>query len=225
MDKINSFCGYIFDHPKKKKKKKLIGASIPAVKTYLFESHARRGSPVQPVSLHLPLDDGRSLPAGQLTFSILRPESLAHPSCEYPSPVGWRREPPGHLTLPFCLYLSDTWVPISRRTPARALPARQHYLFKSHAQATLTRPTQQVLCSPRTSARASQPDKLTVSVRPHHNIETPSNATYPVGQAILAFSPPPVRLNHPTREYWSPVGCRESLPAGQPHLFLLHQRR
>ncbi len=155
----------------------------------------------------------------------LRPESLAHPSCEYPSPVGWRQEPPGHLTLPFCLYLSDTWVPISRRTPARALPARQHYLFKSHAQAMLTRPTQLELCSPRTSARASQPDKLTVSVRPHHNIETPSNATYPVGQAILAFSPPPVRLNHPTREYWSPVGRRESLPAGQPHLFLLRQRR
>ncbi len=104
------------------------------------------------------------------------------------------------------LYLSVFTCPtqrvlISRRTPARALPARQHYLFKSHAQATLTRPTQQVLCSPRTSARASQPDKLTVSVCPHHNIETPSNATYPVGQAILAFSPPPVRLNHPTREY------------------------
>ncbi len=57
MDKINSFCRYIFDHNKKKKKKK-IGASIPAVKTDLFESHARRGSPVQPVSLHLPLDDG-----------------------------------------------------------------------------------------------------------------------------------------------------------------------
>ncbi len=58
MDKINSFCRYIFDHNQKKKKKKLIGASIPAVKTYLFESHARRGSPVQSVSLHLPLDDG-----------------------------------------------------------------------------------------------------------------------------------------------------------------------
>ncbi len=50
------------------------------------------------------------------------------------------------------------------------------------------------------------------------------NATYPIGQAILAFSPPPARLNHPICEHWSPVGCHKSLPAGQPHLFLLRQR-
>ncbi len=39
-------------------------------------------------------------------------------------------------------------------------------------------------------------------------------------ERYLAFSPLPARFNNPTHEYWSHVGCRKSLPAGQPHLFL-----
>ncbi len=40
----------------------------------------------------------------------------------------------------------------------------------------------------------------------------------------LSFSPPPARFHHPTHEYQSHVGSHKSLPAGQPHLFLLRQR-
>ncbi len=47
-------------------------------------------------------------PSKKLAFSTLRPESLTHTGCELPSPVRSRRVPPGHPTLPFRLYLSDS---------------------------------------------------------------------------------------------------------------------
>ncbi len=47
-------------------------------------------------------------PSKKLAFSTLRPESLTHPGCELPSPFRSRRVPPGHPTLPFRLYLSDS---------------------------------------------------------------------------------------------------------------------
>ncbi len=68
-----------------------------------------------------------------LAFSTLRTESLTHPGCELPSPVRWRRVPPGHPTLPFQLYLSVFTCPTaSLHLPSDAgesLPARQPYLF------------------------------------------------------------------------------------------------
>ncbi len=78
----------------------------------------------------------------------------------------------------------------------------------------------ETLISHQTSARASQPDKLIFSVRSYHNIEPPSNSTYPIGQAILAFSPPPARLNQSLSfhlhlsdsESWSPFGRRRGAP-------------
>ncbi len=169
-------------------------------------------------------------------------------------------------------------------------PGQTIVIFQVLSSARLTRPTQRVLCPRWTSARASQPDNLTISspklgeaypsntagivppldvgeslparqtylssltlgeaypsntagivlpldvgeslpARQTHpfrllapRYRTPSNATCPAVQAILAFSPLPARFNRPTHEYWSHVGCRKSLPAGQPHLFLLRQR-
>ncbi len=61
------------------------------------------------------------------------PESLTHPGCELPSPVWWRRVPPGYPTLPFRLYLSDSesWSPIGRR---RELPGQASLPFPPHGR-------------------------------------------------------------------------------------------
>ncbi len=69
-----------------------------------------------------------------LTFSTPRPARLTHPDCEYFPPVGCRREPPGHPTYLSVFTCPTQRVLISRRTPARALPARQPYLFKPVAR-------------------------------------------------------------------------------------------
>ncbi|KAF4107182.1 hypothetical protein G5714_011546 [Onychostoma macrolepis] len=98
------------------------------------------------VSIELLSDVGESLPARQTyLFSILRPARLTHPCCECPSPDGCRRSLLTtqlylsvllvRLSEPrsFHLYLFDT---VSRDLPSDAgesLPARQPYLFKSHA--------------------------------------------------------------------------------------------
>ncbi len=111
--------------------------------------------------------------------------------------------------------------------------------------------TRRVLISRWTPARCSRPDNLTFPVFTCPTREsqspvgrrrgapgqtnalpsartkkyrTPSNATYPAVLAILAFSPPPARFDHPAHKYQSHLRCRKSLPAGQPHLFLLRQR-
>ncbi len=98
-------------------------------------------------------------PSKKLAFSTLRPESLTHPGCELPSPVRSRRVPPGHPTLPFRLYLSDSesWSPIRLPSDAgESLPARQPYLF--HPTAGETYPSRpQIFSSCRMSARASRP--------------------------------------------------------------------
>ncbi len=94
------------------------------------------------VNHHTLSNSGQSLPAKQLTFSTLQPESLTHPGCELPSPVRWQRVPPGHPTLPFHLHLSDTASEAARgegdaRGEADAgevLPARQPYHFKPLAR-------------------------------------------------------------------------------------------
>ncbi len=293
---------------------------------------------------------GRSLPAKKHAFSTLWPESLTHPGCELPSPVWWRRVPPGQTALPFQTYCStrltrptrqfwnqsdvgeslrDRQLSFSILRPARptqprcrltARPSdplnfaflskpirlgeprspdgrrREHsrpdnLIFSSPRSTRLTRPTQRFWNHSQTSARASQPDNLTFPspelgkvypsdttiaeatvarrreppsqtilpfkvpcsarlTRPARELlkppsdvgeslparqthpfrllapryRTPSNATCPAVQAISAFSPLPARFNHLTHEYWSHVGRRKSLPAGQPHLFLLRQQ-
>ncbi len=137
------------------------GESTPARQPYLFRPTADlpfRLYLSDTASLDLPSDAGESTPARQpYLFNLLRNE--AHPSdTAISKPVGRQREPTGqsnlsfpfcgrqkptqprcrltarlsdHLTLPFCLNPSTRWVPISRRTPARALPVRQPSLFKS----------------------------------------------------------------------------------------------
>ncbi len=126
-------------------------------------------------------------PSKKLAFSILRLESLTYPGCELPSPVRSWRVPPGHPTLPFLLYLSDSesWSPVGRR---REPPGQTTLPFPPHGRRDLpiqtasiflpsdvgeslpatqlylsvfTCPTQRVLISRWTPARCSRPDNLT----------------------------------------------------------------
>ncbi len=97
--------------------------------------------------------------------------------------------------LPFCLNLSDLVSPDLPTDAGESTHDQTILPFQVPLSARITRPTPRALISHQTSARASQPDKLIFSVRSYHNIEPPSNSTYPIGQAILAFSPPPARLN------------------------------
>ncbi len=85
---------------------------------------------------HILSNSGQSLPAKKLAFSTLRPESLTHPGCELPSPVRWRRVPPGHPTLPFRLHLSDSesWSPVGRR---REPPGQTTLPFPPHGRRDL----------------------------------------------------------------------------------------
>ncbi len=100
--------------------------------------------PSDSASPDLPTDAGESTP-GQtiLSFQVHARRGLPvrHGSSE--TTVGRRREPPGQTIL----------------------------LFQVLSSARLTRPTQRVLCPRWTSARASQPDKLILSVCSHHDVE------------------------------------------------------
>ncbi len=126
---------------------------------------------------------------------------------------------PARQSYFLCLYLSNTASLNLLLDAGEVLPARQSYfscLYLSNTGVSISRWT---------PARCSRPDKRS-SICSHQKYRTPSNATYPAVLAILAFSPPPARFDHPAHKYQSHVRCRKSLPAGQPHLFsakLTHQ--
>ncbi len=210
---------------------------------YLFKPVAQRGSPVRHMAISKPVGRRQEPPRQQPHLFLL---DEAYPSdTAISKPVGRRRKPTGqsnlsfpfcgrqkltqprcrltarlsdHVTLPFCLNLSTRWAPISRRTPARALPARQpslfkstlvdanrptrrsrnqsdeslparqSYLFKSHARRGLPFRHGNKRNYRRTLARASQPDNLTFHV------------------------PRSARLTRPTRQLPKPTSARASQP-------------
>ncbi len=123
---------------------------------------------------------------------------------------------PARLSYFLCLYLSNIASLDLPLDAGEVLPARQSYfscLYLSNtASLNLPLDAGEVLPARQMLFRLLAP-----------KFRTPSNATYPAVLAILAFSPPPARFDHPAHEYQSHVGCRKSLPAGQPHLFLLRQ--
>ncbi len=212
-----------------------VGESLPTTQLDLFRLYLS-----DTASLDLLSDAGEVLPARQpYLFKPLALWGLPFWHSEYWAPVRRRREPPSqtnllfrscgrrglpnhaacwlpedHLTLPFCLNLSDLVSPDLPTDAGESTHDQTILPFQVPLSARITRPTPRALISHQTSARASQPDKLIFSVRSYHNIEPPSNATYPIGQAILAFSPPPARLNQTLSfhlhlsdsESWSPVG-------------------
>ncbi len=164
-----------------------------------------------------------------LTFSTPRPTYLSVFTCPIQRAWSSRRTParasrPDNFTFSNLLlneaHPSDT--AISKPVGRRQEPLQPENLtFHVTRSARLTRPTRR-LPKP-TSARASQPDNSSFPSA-CTTIRTPPNATHSTVQTTLAFSPTPARFHHPTHEYQSHVGSRKSLPAGQPHLFLLRQR-
>ncbi len=164
-------------------------------------------------SLDLPLDTGEVLPARQSYLFCLYMSDTA--SLDIPLDAG--EVLPARQSYFSCLYLSNTASLNLPLDAGEVLPARQSYfscLYLSNtASLNLPLDAGEVLPARQTLFRLLAP-----------KYRTPSNATYPAILAILAFSPPPARFDHPAHEYQSHVGCRKSLPAGQPHLFLLRQR-
>ncbi len=184
----------------------------------------RRGAPGQTIlllclylsnaaSLDLPLDAGEVLPARQSYFLCLYLSNTASPGISLDA----GEVLPARQSYFSCLYLSNTASLNLPLDAGEVLSARQSYfscLYLSNTGVSISRWT---------PARCSRPDKRS-SVCSHQKYRTPSNATYPAVLAILAFSPPPARFDHPAHKYQSHVRCRKNLPAGQPHLFLLRQR-
>ncbi len=142
-----------------------------------------------------------------LTFSTPRPARLTYPDRKYFPPVGCRREPPGHTSYFLCLYLSNAASLDLPLDAGEVLPARQSYF------SVFTCPTQRVLISRWTPARCSRPDQTLFRLLAP-KISNPVERDIPGRLAILAFSPPPARFDHPAHEYQSHVRSRKSLPAG-----------
>ncbi len=164
----------------------------------------RRGAPGQTTlpfqascSVRLTLLTQRVLSSRQTSARASQLDKLTFRSCGrrgLPNhAAGWL--PEDHLTLPFSLNLSDLVSPDLPTDAGESTHDQTILPFQVPLSARITRPTPRALISHQTSARASQPDKLIFSVLSHHNIEPPSNATYPIGQAILVNQTLPFRLH------------------------------
>ncbi len=145
--------------------------------------------PMQRV-LILPLDAGEVLPARQSYYSVFTcPTQRVLISRWTPA----RCSRPDNLNF-FCLYLSNTASLDLPLDAGEVLPARQSYFFclylSNTASLILLLDAGEVLPAIQTLFRLLAP-----------KYRTPSNATYPAVLAILAFSPPPVRFDHPAHEY------------------------
>ncbi len=150
------------------------GESTPGQTILSFQVHARRGLPVR------------------------------HGSSE--TTVGRRREPPSQTILLFQVLSSARLTRPTRRLlkpssdVGESLPARQTYL--SSLTLGEAYPSNTAGIVPPLDVGESLPARQTHPFRllaPRYR--TPSNATCPAVQAILAFSPLPARFNRPTHEY------------------------
>ncbi len=153
-----------------------------------FQPCGRRVSPIQAASFHLQSGDGECLPATQLYLSVFTCPTV---SLNLPSDAGAstpaRRPYLFHPTAGEA-YPSRPWVFSSGRMLARA--SWPHSLFS-----VFTCPTQRVLISRWTPARAPWPDNLTF-------------------QTCCS-----TRLTRPTRRFRNQSDVGESLRDKQPYLF------
>ncbi|KAF4099851.1 hypothetical protein G5714_019977 [Onychostoma macrolepis] len=152
-----------------------------------FPSRGRRDLPIQTVSFHLQSDAGESLPTTQL--DLFRLYLFDTVSLDLLPDAGERIL--GQTNLPFQI---PRWARLTRLTHEprssngrRREHSRPDNLTFSSPTLGKAYPSNGVLISRRTSARASQPDNLTFSVRSRHNTKPPSNATYSVGQRRWPF--------------------------------------
>ncbi len=160
----------------------------PSQKNLPFQPCGRRVSPIQAASFHLQSGDGECLPATQLYLSVFTCPTV---SLNLPSDAGAstpaRRPYLFHPTAGEA-YPSRPRVFSSGRMLARA--SWPHSLFS-----VFTCPTQRVLISRWTPARAPRPDNLTF-------------------QTCCS-----TRLTRPTRRFWNQSDVGESLRDKQPYLF------
>ncbi len=170
---------------------------------------------------HIWSNSGQSLPAKKLAFSTLRPKSLTHPGCELPSPVRWRRVPPGHPTVPFRLYLSDSesWSPIRRRQEP---PGQTTLPFPPHGRRDLPIQTASIFLPSDVgeSLPATQLTFLSLPVRHSESWSPVGRRQEPPGQTTLPFKPV-ARRGLPVRHSDSEttVGRRREPPGQTTSLF------
>ncbi len=165
-------------------------------------------------SLDLPLDAGEVLPARQSYFLCLNLSNTASPGISLDA----GEVLPARQSYFLCLNLSNTASPGISLDAGEVLPARQILLFLSlpvqHGSLNLP-----VGCRRGAPGQTNAlPSARTKNIEPRR---TPHTRPF---LASLAFSPPPARFHHPAHKYQSHLRCCKSLPAGQPHLFLLRQR-
>ncbi len=153
-----------------------------------------------------------------LAFSTLRPESLTHPGCELPSPVWWRRVPPGHPTLPFPSLPVRQRVLISRQTPARA-PRPDNLTFSTPRPTYLpSLPVRHSEPGPPAGRRREHPGQTTLPFQPvaqrgspvrHGDLETSRTSTWAYRSVKLIFS-----FLRPAKAYPTtlPVDCEAFRP-------------
>ncbi len=162
-------------------------------------------------------DVGESLRDRQLSFSILRPARPTQPRC----PLTARPSDPlnfAFLSKP--IRLGEPRSPDGRR---REHSRSDNFIFSSPRATRLTRPTRQFRNHSRTSARASQPDNLTIS-SPKLGEAYPSDMA--IAETIVGRRrEPPSQTNLPFKSharrglpvqhsgYCAPVGRRREPPS------------
>ncbi len=154
---------------------------------------------------HIWSNSGQSLPAQKLAFSTLRPKSLTHPGCELPSPVRWWRVPPGHPTVPFHLYLSDSefWSSIRRQQEP---PGQTTLPFPPHGRRDLPIQTASIFLPSDVgeSLPVTQLTFLSLPVRHSESWSPVGCRREPPGQTTLPFQTScSTRLTRPTQRFWN----------------------
>ncbi len=165
------------------------GASSPARQPYLSNLLLNEALPVRHGDSKTSRTSARASGTNSLTFSNLLLDQAYPSDTAILKPVGRRRESPGQTTFLFLLRLARPTQPRCRLTVRPSNPLnfallskpfrlgeprspdgrrREHsrsdnLIFSSPRATRLTRPTRQFRNPSRTSARASQPDNLTIS--------------------------------------------------------------
>ncbi len=182
---------------------------LPARQSYFLLS-----LPVQHGESRSPVGRRRGAPGQTILLSLSLP--VQHSKSRYL--VGRRRGAPGQtilLSLSLPVQQSKSWYLVGRR---RGAPGQTNLTFP-----VFTCPTRESQ-SPVGRRRGAPGQTNALPSARTKNIEPRRTRHTRPFLASLAFSPPPARFHHPAHKYQSHLRCRKSLPAGQPHLFLLRQR-
>ncbi len=202
---------------KKTKQKKQSGASFPGFYLPFLTPRLARLSLLTPWTTTSCLTLTRASQPKTCLFHSAAWRVSPIQAAKLPSPVRWRRVPPGHPTLPF---QSSPVLTASLDLPSDAgesLPARQPCLF--HPTAGETYPSRlRASISSQVTASASQPPNFTFPSSPVRQRVLISRrmSTESLPATQLTFPSSPVRHS----ESWAPVGRRrEHSRPDKPYLF------